>query len=138
MAIDLKDAAATLLDDMENTISKGISSISDGIASLLHLNESNDNNKIEVNITKLRETSAAYNNCKVELEDMLKDLSTSMDNLKAHWEGEAQKSYFENAFPQFTDSMNKHISMVAFLEKELTDTADKFESLDSELRSKLA
>lgn len=93
--------------------------------------------KIEIDISKIRDTVTLYKSCRTELEEMLKDLNTSIENLKANWEGEAQKSFFENHFPTFSDSVAKHIKMIAFLEGELQSTANDFQDLDRELRAKL-
>ena len=94
--------------------------------------------RIEINISKIADTVALYRNCRTQLEGMVKDLNASVEGLKGRWEGEAQKSFFENHFPTFLESINKHIGMIAFLEKELQTTGDEFRNLERELKLNLS
>lgn len=92
--------------------------------------------KIGVNIVKLRETASVYRNSRTELETILNDLKSSVENLKSGWSGEARNSFSEQHFPKVCESMKKHIERISVLEKELTTAANDFEQLDSELNSR--
>lgn len=94
--------------------------------------------KIEAKITLIQETINQYKACRTELENMLTNLNSGIDYLKLSWEGQAQKSFFEKCYPQFKDSLNKHIKLISFFENELNKYNGQLKNLIKELKRQIA
>ncbi len=94
--------------------------------------------KIEAKIATIQETINQYKSCRIELENMLKNLNSGIEFLKQNWEGKAQKSFFEMCYPTFNDSLTKHIKLISFFETELDKYNIQLNSIIAELKRNIS
>ena len=94
--------------------------------------------KIEAKINTIQNTVSEYKACRIELENMLKELDSGIQYLKQNWEGQAKASFFNVCYPQFSDGINKHIKLIAFFEKELDNYCQKLTGLSNELKRNIS
>jgi WXG100 family type VII secretion target len=92
---------------------------------------------IEVNLSKMNETAVLYKKCSTDLDEMLQDLNTSIHKLQEQWKGETEKIFSTNHFPKLSENIKKHMDKIAFLEKELRNTINEFQYLETDIKSKL-
>lgn len=91
-------------------------------------------NRIMISPEQLKQRAREYGNSSNQINQILKNLQTLQDNLRAEWEGEAFKG-FDEQFLQLKPKVQQFAELMLKINQQLDKTADIMVENDQKLKS---
>ncbi|MBE6049522.1 MAG: WXG100 family type VII secretion target [Clostridium sp.] len=92
--------------------------------------------KIRVTPEELRRSSRTFKTSASNTKTMLGKLAREVNQMSNAWEGAAQNAFFRE-FNELKPSLNKFVTVLEGISKQLSDVARTMEDVDKDIASKL-
>lgn len=92
--------------------------------------------KITITPQELRQSSQRFKRGADETNQLLRNLTSEVNNLKSEWQGAAHNAFFEQ-FNSLKPTLVKFIDVCNGINKQLNDVARTMEEVDREIASKM-